>query len=137
MITPNLAEAERLTGIRIDDLAGMREAAVLIRQICLERDPATRAAVLIKGGHLSAEATDLLDDGEEFHLFSGERIETRNTHGTGCTLSAAIAARLGQGASLVEAVADAKKYVARAIRLAPGLGHGSGPLNHFVPADEA
>lgn len=137
VITPNLAEAERLTGIRIDDLAGMREAAVLIRQICLERDPATRAAVLIKGGHLSAEATDLLYDGEEFHLFSGERIETRNTHGTGCTLSAAIAARLGQGASLVEAVADAKKYVARAIRLAPGLGHGSGPLNHFVPADEA
>lgn len=137
VITPNLAEAERLTGLRIEDIAGMREAAIRIHRICLDQNPAAHPAILVKGGHLSAEATDLLYDGEEFHLFSGQRIETRNTHGTGCTLSAAIAARLGQGASLIEAVAEAKNYVARAIRRAPGLGHGAGPLNHFVPTDES
>jgi hydroxymethylpyrimidine/phosphomethylpyrimidine kinase len=139
VITPNLAEAERLTGLTVRDVAGMATAARRIFDLCRAQVPACRPAILVKGGHLAAEAdgrlTDLLFDGEQFHHFTGERIETRNTHGTGCTLAAAIAARLGQGASLIEAVGDAKSYVTRAIRSAPGLGHGAGPLNHLFAID--
>ena len=127
VITPNLAEAERLTGDSVRNLEEMKRAASRIRTMCQDR-----VAVLVKGGHLIDDATDVLFDGTEYHLFAGERIETRNTHGTGCTLSAAIAALLGQGRSLVEAVAGAKRYVERAIKAAPNLGHGAGPLNHMV-----
>jgi hydroxymethylpyrimidine/phosphomethylpyrimidine kinase len=135
VVTPNLAEAERLTGLKVTDLAAMEEAARGIFALCKQDGRANSPAVLVKGGHLTATATDLLFDGSEFHRLEGERIETRNTHGTGCTLSAAIAARLAQGAGLLEAVREAKGYVARAIRQAPGLGHGSGPLNHFPIPD--
>jgi len=131
IITPNLAEAERLTGLRVSDFAGMREASLRIFDLCQSGRKGPPPAILIKGGHLTSTATDLLFDGHHFHPFEGVRIETRNTHGTGCTLSAAIAARHGQGATLVEAVGDAKSYVTRSIKSAPGLGKGAGPLNHF------
>jgi len=138
VVTPNLAEAERLIGRRVTSLEGMREAAQMIYALCRRAGETASPAVLVKGGHLTATATDLLYDGHEFHYLEGERIETRNTHGTGCTLSAAIAARLAQGVSLLVAVRDAKSYVEQAIRQAPGLGHGAGPLNHFpAPASPA
>ena len=89
--------------------------------------------VLVKGGHLRGDALDLLvlEDGG-VHEFSAPRIETRHTHGTGCTYSAAITAELAKGTSLVEAVSIAKTFVTEAIRSNPGLGQGSGPLNFFA-----
>ena len=88
-------------------------------------------AVLVKGGHLPNEATDVFYDGTTTHLFRAPRIATRNTHGTGCTLSSAIAANLARGFLLPEAIARAKNYLNEALRAAPGLGKGHGPLNHF------
>jgi hydroxymethylpyrimidine/phosphomethylpyrimidine kinase len=90
------------------------------------------AAVLIKGGHLEGDATDVLFDGREWRDFPDPRIRTRNTHGTGCTYSAAITAGLARGAPLAEAVATAKRFIAEAIRTNPELGHGSGPVNHHA-----
>ena len=90
------------------------------------------AAVIIKGGHLgSAEIVDLLYDGHRFREFRVERVEGRGTHGTGCTFAAALTAQLALGRSLLEAVPQAQQYVAGAIRHAPNLGHGHGPMNHF------
>jgi len=125
LITPNLAEAEALTGLAIRDVSGLRRAAeALVRM-------GARAA-LVKGGHLEGAAVDVLHDGEVFHEFSAPRIETPHTHGTGCTYSAAITAQLAMGASLAEAVSRAKAYITEAIRTAPGLGSGSGPVNHHA-----
>jgi hydroxymethylpyrimidine kinase/phosphomethylpyrimidine kinase len=133
LITPNLAEAERLTGERVATLAERKRATVLIHELARKgSNGGPGAAVLLKGGHLPDDASDLLYDGRDWTLFPGERIETRHTHGTGCTLSAAIAALLGSGQALPEAIAKAKDYVTEAIRTAPGLGHGAGPLNHLV-----
>jgi hydroxymethylpyrimidine/phosphomethylpyrimidine kinase len=89
-------------------------------------------AVLIKGGHLEGDATDLLFDGVGFHEFPAPRLNTPHTHGTGCTYSAAITAALAQGLSLVDAVARGKWYIHEAIRTNPGFGHGSGPVNHHA-----
>ena len=89
-------------------------------------------AVLIKGGHLEGDATDLLFDGAEWREFPAPRIATRHTHGTGCTYSAAIAAGLAHGIALGEAVAQGKRFIDAAIRSNPGLGRGSGPVNHFA-----
>jgi hydroxymethylpyrimidine/phosphomethylpyrimidine kinase len=122
VLTPNIPEAERITGLRITDEEGMREAARLMREMGAR-------AVLVKGGHLEGEALDLLDDGGEIQTFRAERIETSSTHGTGCTLAAAIAAGLAHGRSLEHAVADAKRFVIKAIQRAPGLGRGHGPIN--------
>jgi hydroxymethylpyrimidine/phosphomethylpyrimidine kinase len=136
VVTPNLIEAERLTGQTVTDLAQMERAAQCIREVCLTR-PAKRAgccAVLVKGGHLAEEAIDLLDDGQTMRLFRAPKLTTRNTHGTGCTLSAAIAASLALGDTLPDAVQHAKQYVSAALRHAPDLGHGTGPLNHGVKA---
>jgi hydroxymethylpyrimidine kinase/phosphomethylpyrimidine kinase len=88
--------------------------------------------VLVKGGHLEGEVVDILYDGRALHEFRSERIDTRHTHGTGCTLSSAIAACLALGMKVPEAVGTARDYVARAIGSAPGLGAGSGPLNHGI-----
>ncbi len=130
LVTPNLREAEVLTGRPVTNAAQMREAARALV------DLGARAA-LVKGGHSAgtSEAVDLLYDGRDFHEFSAPRIATRSTHGTGCTLSAAIAAALARGCVLEAAVAAAKRYVTRAIETAPGIGHGAGPLNHFAPVD--
>jgi hydroxymethylpyrimidine kinase/phosphomethylpyrimidine kinase len=132
VITPNMAEAERLTGHEVKDLAGMEQAARKIREICAagKARPGAKHAVLVKGGHLSGEATDLLDDGQTAQLFRAQRIETRNTHGTGCTLSSAIAALLAQGREIPETINLAKQYLLLALQTAPDLGHGAGPLNH-------
>jgi hydroxymethylpyrimidine kinase/phosphomethylpyrimidine kinase len=121
LVTPNIPEAERITGLRITDEEGMRRAALRVRELGAR-------AVLVKGGHLAGDALDLLDDDGRVTLFRGERIETTSTHGTGCTLSAAIAACLGRGASLEDAIGTAKRFVADAISHAPGIGHGHGPI---------
>ncbi len=125
LVTPNLPEAEALTGIPVRGLDDMRRAAELIRSF-------GPRAVLLKGGHMEDERlSDLLltEDGET--VFEGTRVHTPHTHGTGCTLASAIAAGLAQGLGLREAVARARSYVETAILTAPGLGHGHGPLNHL------
>jgi hydroxymethylpyrimidine kinase/phosphomethylpyrimidine kinase len=124
VLTPNIPEAEQLTGLSISDEEGMGRAATRLREMGAR-------AVLVKGGHLpgASGAIDLLDDAGAVTIFSGERIETGSTHGTGCTLSAAIAACLARGLSLQESVARAKRFVTEAIRRAPGLGQGHGPIN--------
>jgi hydroxymethylpyrimidine/phosphomethylpyrimidine kinase len=123
VITPNIFEAERLTGRKIAGVADMREAARTLAA------GGARAAV-VKGGHLDGPAVDVFFDGETVVELSAERIATRHTHGTGCTFSSAIAARLALGDDLRAAVENAKAYVTRAIAHAPGLGHGHGPLGH-------
>lgn len=151
VVTPNIPEAERMTGLRIEDEDGMRRAAQEIRALGAR-------AVLIKGGHLGETtgsvqlentgeegkttsvkskdrqptALDLLDDDGRITLFSEERIATTSTHGTGCTLAAAIASCLGRGMALIESISAAKSFVTDAIRQAAPLGHGHGPLNHNV-----
>jgi len=137
LITPNLAEAERLTGLEVKDVESMKRAA---KQICerVQSGGAAIPAVLVKGGHLQEEAPDVLDvlyDGSEFQLFRSPRVITRNTHGTGCTLSSAIAALLAGGLDVAEAVTKARRYLDAALRTAPGIGHGAGPLNHFVSVE--
>ncbi len=132
VITPNMAEAERLTGLAVKDLEQMKEAAQVIYESAFRAQPAASRAVLVKGGHLDDAAIDVLYDGRDFRLFQTAKLATRHTHGTGCTLSAAIAALLARGCDLPGAVERAKAYVTEAIRTAPGLGHGAGPLNHTI-----
>jgi len=130
LLTPNIPEAERLTGLSIRDEAGMEEAARALVAMGARN-------VLVKGGHLPAgDAVDLLFDGGGFTRFTAPRFLTRNTHGTGCTYASAIAARLAQGEPLRQAVARAKEFVTAAIRLAHPLGKGHGPVNHFLAARE-
>jgi hydroxymethylpyrimidine/phosphomethylpyrimidine kinase len=127
LITPNLAEAAALTGVEIRDEAGMRDA---IRRL---RDMGARS-ILVKGGHLAGAATDILLDGDDWYEFPAPRIATIHTHGTGCTFSAAITAELAAGAAIPNAVARAKTFIWEAIRSNPGLGRGSGPVNHHAVA---
>ncbi len=133
VITPNIPEAELLTGLKVEDADGMKRAARALHELCRAQSHGShRNAVLVKGGHLpDAEAIDVLDDGREFHVFRAPRISTRNTHGTGCTLASAIAALLARGEGIPEAVPRAKRYLEAALRAAPELGHGAGPLDHF------
>jgi len=133
LVTPNAAEAGRITGVEVLDELSMISAG---RRV-LTMIPGGAAAVLVKGGDLPGEdATDILVDSEGVFRLSSLRIQSSNTHGTGCTLASAIAALLALGKPLREAVSLAKDYVAEAIRTAPGLGHGRGPLNHspYKPA---
>jgi hydroxymethylpyrimidine/phosphomethylpyrimidine kinase len=125
LVTPNVPEAEALTGLTIRTLDDMRQAACSIRAMGAQ-------AVLIKGGHLDADATDILFDGSEWRDFPASRIPTRHTHGTGCTYSAAITAGLASGLPLADAVARAKRFIHEAIRTNPSLGRGSGPVNHHA-----
>jgi len=126
LVTPNLPEAEGLTGEAVRSRDDMRKAGEAI----LALGP---GAVLVKGGHLDGESTspDLLTDGSAEHWIEAERIDTVNTHGTGCTLSAAIAAHLALGADLLEAVRSAKGFVTNAIRHALALGGGIGPVDQI------
>jgi hydroxymethylpyrimidine kinase/phosphomethylpyrimidine kinase len=134
VITPNMAEAERLTGLEVKDLDGMKRAARRIHEMSVEKPSGKKArrAVLVKGGHLKDEATDALFDGRDFHIFRAPKIVTRGGHGTGCALSSAIAALLALGCEIPEAVARAKQYLSEGLRSAPDIGHGAAPLNHFV-----
>jgi len=130
VITPNLEEARILTASAIDDEAAMRRAAeMLVRR--------GAHAALVKGGHLTGNVvTDVLFDGDRVHTWRRPKLATRSTHGTGCTLSAAIAAGLALGDPLPLAVARALDFVQRALASAPGLGAGNGPLDHFIaPTD--
>jgi hydroxymethylpyrimidine/phosphomethylpyrimidine kinase len=125
LVTPNLHEAAVLSGIEVHDLQTMGEAA--------RRIAGTGAgAVLIKGGHLEGAAVDLLFWRGKMTRFESPRIETRHTHGTGCTYSAAITAELAKGRDLDSAVAVAKSFITEAIRSNPGLGKGCGPVNHHA-----
>lgn len=122
--TPNIPEAEVITGMKIADLAGMEEAARRIFAMGPKN-------VLIKGGHLTGESTDILFDGKKMQYFRAARIPTKNTHGTGCTLSSAIAANLGRGLPVTEAIKCAKDYITVAIEHALSIGKGVGPTHHF------
>jgi hydroxymethylpyrimidine/phosphomethylpyrimidine kinase len=124
VVTPNIPEAEVLTGTVISSDADMRHAAQAIIQMGAR-------SVVVKGGHREGPATDLFYDGSEFREFSAPRIDTRNTHGTGCTFASAVAAGLARGMLVADAVALAKDYVTEAIRNSFPVGHGHGPLNHF------
>jgi hydroxymethylpyrimidine/phosphomethylpyrimidine kinase len=128
LITPNLHEAAALSGIPVTTEEEMERAAATLREMGARN-------VLVKGGHLVGAAADLLmDAGGGMHWFSSPRIETPHTHGTGCTYSAAITAGLAKGLPLHEAVRRAKLFITEAIRTNPGLGHGSGPVNHHARA---
>jgi hydroxymethylpyrimidine/phosphomethylpyrimidine kinase len=129
LVTPNLAEAAALTGRRVENVDGMRDAARALA------DRGARA-VLVKGGHLAAAPRDVLLDGGTLHELDGVRVGVASTHGTGCTLSAAITAGLARGDDLPAAVQRAKRYVERALAAAPPLGRGSRPLDHRVVPDE-
>ena len=125
VVTPNIHEAQQLSGIEIKTLNDARRAAKIIHRLGCRH-------VLIKGGHLLEDrATDLLYDGRFFELFKSEFIDTPHTHGTGCTFASAIAAHLALGKPLTEAVTAAKAYLTEAIRQGLSIGHGKGPTNHF------
>jgi hydroxymethylpyrimidine/phosphomethylpyrimidine kinase len=124
LLTPNIPEAERIAGIEIENTNDMKEAAVKISRMGSKN-------VLIKGGHLAGEALDILYDGKDFYYFNAERINTKNTHGTGCTYSSAIASNLALGMNMEHAVRKAKEYVTTAIRHSLNIGKGHGPTNHF------
>jgi hydroxymethylpyrimidine/phosphomethylpyrimidine kinase len=124
VITPNLPEAEVLTGRRIETLADMRAAAHALYDLGPRH-------VVIKGGHRATEPVDIYFDGVRWVELHAERIATRHTHGTGCTFSAAITAFLARDYTVEQAVREAKQFVTGAIRYAPGLGQGHGPLAHF------
>ena len=124
LITPNLPEAEVIVGYTIDTIELMKKAARDLHKIGC-------TYVLVKGGHLSNDATDVLFDGEYFHLLEAKRLISINTHGTGCTLSSAIAANLAKGLHVKEAVEEAKAYITEAIGFGFPLGKGVGPVHHF------
>jgi len=129
VLTPNLQEARVLTGLEIDSLAAMKEAARAIQRLGARN-------VVVKGGHLpgSPESIDVLYDGHDFTEFAAPRLATKNTHGTGCTFASAIAAGLTKGQSVPEAVGAAKAYLTAVLRASVDLhlGQGHGPLNHFA-----
>jgi hydroxymethylpyrimidine/phosphomethylpyrimidine kinase len=127
LLTPNAPEAEALTGIVVGDLDGQRRAGEALLAL-------GAGAVLMKGGHVEGPTVvDLLLTGSGETLLEGPRIDTTSTHGTGCTLASAVAAGLALGQPIETAVAEAWAYVAEAIRRAPGLGGGHGPLDHGWP----
>jgi hydroxymethylpyrimidine/phosphomethylpyrimidine kinase len=127
VITPNLPETEVLIGRKVKGLKGMRAAAAQIHKMGARN-------VLIKGGHLSGKPVDIFFDGRKFHELVGERIATPHTHGTGCTISAAIAVELARGNSALEAVQKAKAFITSAIQFSLDLGRGQGPVNPYAPA---
>lgn len=124
VVTPNLYEAEVILGREINTVEEMKEAARDIYQL-------GGAGVLVKGGHLNGEAVDVFYDGAEIYEFTAPRIDTRNTHGTGCTYSSAIAAYLARDNDLVTAIKKAKVYITGAIKNSLDIGHGPGPTHHF------
>jgi hydroxymethylpyrimidine/phosphomethylpyrimidine kinase len=129
VITPNIPEAEALSGLSIADVAGMHRAAEALLRMGVR-------AVLLKGGHGSgAVLTDLLATPAGTEAFESTRLETRHTHGTGCTLASALACGLAQGMALRDAVIRARAYVRAAMLAAPGFGGGHGPLGHGVTMD--
>lgn len=124
LVTPNIPEAEALTGLEVETLDDQKRTAEIILTM-------GAGATLVKGGHLGDdEVCDVLATQEDMDVFTSPRLNTRHTHGTGCTLASGVAALLAQGWTLIDAVIHARHYVYEAIRLAPGLGSGHGPLHH-------
>ncbi|MGV0025794.1 bifunctional hydroxymethylpyrimidine kinase/phosphomethylpyrimidine kinase [Phormidesmis priestleyi] len=128
ILTPNRYEAQMLSGLKIDTLEDMQTAAQRIQQLGAK-------AVLVKGGGMKGDlrGVDVWFDGDRFQTLTTEFVETKNTHGTGCTLSAAIAANLALGKEGLEAVRSAKDYVTRALKYSLNIGKGQGPVGHFFP----
>jgi hydroxymethylpyrimidine/phosphomethylpyrimidine kinase len=128
LVTPNRHEAQLLAGLELHTLEDMREAARRIHRL-------GPRAVLVKGGAMPGSlcGTDIWFDGERFETLHLASLETRNTHGTGCTLSAAVAANLALGLGLLEATRQAKQYVTRALQHPLAIGRGNGPIGHFFP----
>jgi len=126
LVTPNMSEAGVLTGLKVKNLNDMKKAAKIIHKLGPKN-------VLVKGGHLPTMATDILYDGQQFIEYDAERINTKNTHGTGCTLSAAIATFLASGLNLAEAVKKAKNYLTKALQEGKDwkIGKGNSPVKHF------
>ncbi len=124
VLTPNSDEAEVLSGTRIQNMEDARAAAKIISSYGSQ-------TIVVKGGHFGASAVDLFFDGERFHEYPAERISTTSTHGTGCTFAAAVTAGVANRLGIQEAVGIAKDFVTMAIKAAPGIGQGNGPLNHF------
>ena len=124
IVTPNIPEAEVLSGITIATENDRQEAARIISALGPKY-------VVIKGGHRDGDPSDLVFDGETFTLIEGKRIDTQNTHGTGCTFSAAIAANLALGKSPFESISAAKHYITRALETSYQIGEGHSPVNHF------
>ncbi len=124
IVTPNIPEAEVIAKISINTLQQMEEAAKAIYQLGAKN-------VLLKGGHLEDDSTDILYDGQEFSYFSSTRINTKNTHGTGCTLSSAITANLALGYSIAQAMSISKDFITTAIKHSLSIGKGVGPTHHF------
>jgi hydroxymethylpyrimidine/phosphomethylpyrimidine kinase len=124
VVTPNTPEAEVLTGMTLRTAADIREAARRIVKMGAQ-------TVIVKGGHLRGPAVDLFFDGKQFTSLNVPRIRTKNTHGTGCTLSAAIAANLAKGQKVAAAVASAKRYITDALRHSYRIGSGHSPVHHF------
>jgi hydroxymethylpyrimidine/phosphomethylpyrimidine kinase len=124
VVTPNVPEAEELTGVQLRRTENFKEAARRIVAMGAQ-------SVVVKGGHRKGPAVDLFYDGKKFREFSAGRIRTRNTHGTGCTFAAAIAANLAKGKKIEDAVAAAKEYLTRTIAESYAIGAGHGPVNHF------
>lgn len=124
ILTPNIPEAETLSKIKIRDCRDMEEAAKIISAF-------TGGAVLVKGGHLTERADDLLYNKGKCIWLTGDRVDNPNTHGTGCTLSSAIACGLAAGKNLEESVRSAKTYITGALKAGLDLGQGNGPLNHM------
>lgn len=125
IVTPNIPEAEILAGIKITDEEDMKAAAVKIKEFGARH-------ILIKGGHRCNNATDVFYTNGEFILLEGKRFETPNTHGTGCTLSSAIASHLAKGMSVTDSVRLSKAYISRAIENSFSIGSGVGPVGHLI-----
>jgi hydroxymethylpyrimidine/phosphomethylpyrimidine kinase len=126
IVTPNIPEAEVIAGMEINGIEDMKAAAERICRLGARN-------VVVKGGHLQGDAVDILYDGKRFREFRTKRIETKNTHGTGCTFSAALATLIGSGVPVLESVQEAKAYISRAIEHALEIGTGHGPTNHLAP----
>lgn len=124
LVTPNIPEAELITGHKIQTLEDMKNASLKIHEMGPDK-------VLLKGGHLTGKAIDILYDGLNFTVMEEDRILTNNTHGTGCTLSSAITANLALGLDITTAVKKAKEYITLVIRHSLSIGHGYGPTHHF------
>lgn len=126
LVTPNAHEAAALTGRKVETLEQAKDAARALSEL-------GPRAVLVKGGHLAGDAVDVLWLDGVLHELHAPRLPATHTHGTGCTYAAAITARLAKGEALLDAVRAAKTWLTEAIRTAPGLGRGVGPVNHFAP----
>ncbi|MCX7950714.1 MAG: bifunctional hydroxymethylpyrimidine kinase/phosphomethylpyrimidine kinase [Clostridiales bacterium] len=124
LITPNIHEASLIAQMKIEDVEDMKIACKRIYDLGAKN-------VLVKGGHLNDDAIDVLFDGGKYFKFKGTRVETKNTHGTGCTLSSAIASNLALGFGIVESILKAKNYIQNAIENSFSLGKGVGPVDHF------